>query len=243
MEAKDIGIVVGVVLLIVIALLGFSGVLAGINIAEITSGPSCNMPPIVCQIGTTIGIPSNWLTYEKFIWYALLPITGIWLIIYGFLSEIKIFSDTRINAVLSLVIAFSTIPMGVFVIIVAVMFGLMGMYATLAFFTLFILGVFYLSGAKIRGWKRAWRTYDIAIERTEKEIGHLQKERLKNQKEIEKIEKEMKEGKISKEEGTRLIEELNRKITEIDKRIVGLQEEIKMFKERKKEAKKELEYI
>lgn len=243
MESRNIGIIVGVILLAGISLLGFSGVLAGVNIVEITSGPSCNMPPVVCQIGTTIGIPSNWLTYEKFIWYALLPITGMWLIIYGFLSEIKIFSDTKINAVLSLVIAFSTIPMGVFVIIVAVMFGLMGMYATLAFFVLFILGVFYLSGAKIRGWKRVWRTYDIAMERTEKQIEFLQKEREKKQKEIEKIENQMKKGEISKDEGTRLANKLKREIAEIEKRIVGLKEEIKMFEERKKEAKKELEYV
>jgi hypothetical protein len=51
-------------------------------------------------------IPDEWMTYGGFMQYIIFPFIAVFVVMYGILSEIKIFHNTSVKAVLSLVMAF-----------------------------------------------------------------------------------------------------------------------------------------
>lgn len=111
------------------------------------------MPGQVASILSFVGFPDSMLYMPAFIYYSLIPILAIWLIIYGFLARLQIFNIRWLNLTLSFLIALSTVPLGLFVSIVAMVFGIMGVYATVVFVALFIVGVAYFALASIKGFR------------------------------------------------------------------------------------------
>jgi len=152
-------------------ILGLSGVLyAGVAGPDVT----CDLGTIVCTVGSALGFPAKWLNSSTFLWYSFTPLMGVWLIIFGFLDRIHIFRRNSINGLLSFLIAFSTIPLGVFVIIVSILFSIMGMYSVILFVGLFFIGTYYFAKGYIRGWKRVTQSYDKAITAEQKVIDKYQ---------------------------------------------------------------------
>lgn len=225
------GLLIGFLIFIII--LGFIGA-----VPVIIGEEECNMPSHVCNLGRLVGFPEPWLRYERFLWYGIIPIAGMTLIIYGFISRLGIFGHgrTKLNAALSFIIAFSTIPMGAFTIIVAVMFGILGVYATGIFIGLFIFGMILYAVSVARGWRGDISGEASIFEREifEREIEAKRKEydalravyeaRLKRFKELEK-----KEGIPLGEK-----EELAREVANLGKRVDALR---KIIEERVKELK------
>jgi len=132
-----------------------------INIAEYTKG-DCDFPEGVCRFGTMVGFPSGWLRTDKFIWYAIIPIMGVWLTVYGFMKKIQIFNE-GIMAGLSFIIAFSTIPLGLFVVMVVALYQLMGIYATMGLAILFFVGLFFELRNRIGGMSGEYAAYNQQI--------------------------------------------------------------------------------
>ena len=73
------------------------------------------------------GIPEEWLSMPTFLYFFLIPFVAIWVIVYAFLKQIKIFGEeTKWYRVLSFLVTLSTIPLGFFIKIVAVIFAFAG---------------------------------------------------------------------------------------------------------------------
>jgi len=134
----------------------------------------CTFPDAICRFGMAVGFPSGWLRPETFIWYSILPILGVWLTVYGFMDKIKIF-NSAITAGLSFVIAFSTIPLGLFVIMVASLYQLMGVYATVALAILFFVGIFFDLRDSIGGMSGEYAGYINTMKQNEE----ITKKRIK----------------------------------------------------------------
>ena len=101
-----------------------------------------------------LGIPGDWLFVPAIIYLFFVPFIGIFVIVYGFLGEMRIFpANPRINIVLALVFAFATIPIGAFVKLVSLMFSVLGIYSVGAFGLLFFFGVIYVIIARMGGWE------------------------------------------------------------------------------------------
>jgi hypothetical protein len=132
-----------------------------INIAKYTEG-QCKFPEGVCMFGQAIGFPQGWLAPETFIWYGIIPIMGVWLTIYGFMDKIKIFNGA-ITAGLSFLIAFSTIPLGFFVVMVVALYQLMGIYATIGLVILFLVGTFFSVRNSIGGMSGEYAAFNQQI--------------------------------------------------------------------------------
>ncbi len=100
----------------------------------------------------TIGAPDNWLWIPGIIYLFFVPLLGITVIAYGFLDAMQIFPNINVNLILALVIAFATIPFGVFTKFVMFLFALMGVYSTGAFAFLFFFGVLYVIISRMTTW-------------------------------------------------------------------------------------------
>lgn len=87
---------------------------------------------------------------------------GVWMIIYGFLDRIRIFRSS-INGILALFIAFSMIPLGIFVIIVSLLFSVMGVWSVIMFVGLFFAGTYLYSKGLVGAWRGVYGGYGKAI--------------------------------------------------------------------------------
>jgi flagellar biosynthesis chaperone FliJ len=139
-----------------------------INIQKYTEG-QCEFPEGFCVFGQAIGFPQGWLAPGTFIWYGLIPVMGVWLTIYGFMDKIKIFNGA-ITAGLSFVIAFSTIPLGLFVVMVVALYQLMGIYATIGLAILFLVGVFFEVRNGIGGMSGEYAAYNQQLKQFDADL-------------------------------------------------------------------------
>jgi hypothetical protein len=176
--------IVVMVVILIISLLGFTGVFSGFGGfggGDVTEKP-CNLPGAVCSFGAAIGFPAGWLRTDTFIWYCFIPLAGVWMIIFGFLDKIRIFKGS-INAVLSFLIAFSMIPLGIFVLIVSLLFSIMGVYSVFLFVGLFFIGTILYSRGLIGAWRGIYGGFEKEIQAVDRtianamgEVAHLNKE-------------------------------------------------------------------
>ena len=172
------------------------------------------LPGPLEQVMRLLGTPVNWLTWPGFIWRFLVPFIGVWAIVLGFMRVIGIFrNQPKLEVILSFAIAFMTIPPGWFFVVVNVLFASAGMWATLAFVALFILGVgLYAYKRGIKYWEIGWRASEEFKEFKEIE-GKIKK------LEFEKI-KLMELARKHPDKYPKV--ELNKKLSLIDKQITTL---------------------
>lgn len=200
------------------------------------------MPGFMTPFFRALGFPEDWLWFPAFIYYGIVPLTGVWLILYGFLDQLRIFRREIINGVLAFLIAFSTIPLGLFVSMVALMFGMLGVYATIVFVILAIIGIGFMGGTLIGGWQagaleaRLFSDEERIIIDT---VGKLEDRIKEEEKKADEI---AKNKNIELGAKQRLIEEKDRQIRDLKGQIGALKEKKKDVERRKKLSKKEPSY-
>ena len=122
------------------------------------------LPEIVKKIFVYLGVPKEWAYLPAIIYLFIIPFAAIYTITWAFLTNLKIFGDSKqaMNAykVLAFLIAFSTLPLGYFVRIVQVLFAINGIVGIVVFSAVFILGVLF------RGYGRvSTEYYKTALEK------------------------------------------------------------------------------
>lgn len=95
---------------------------------------------------------------------AILVSIATFVIIYGFLDEIRIFYNKTINLILALTIMFASISSGAFIVIVSRLFRLMGYYGVGIFSMLFFVGVWYYYQKRRAEWQTVAGVYSIYSE-------------------------------------------------------------------------------
>jgi len=131
--------------------------------------------------------PEEWFNSKDIIFYGFIPFTAIWIIIYGFLDRIRIFRRKKLNGLLSFLIAFSTLPMRLFILIVVTLFAIMGVYSVAMFAIIFVIGVFLFSRGIVWTWKKEFGHYDMAVAGVDDQINFLRERVLKIEQDINKI--------------------------------------------------------
>lgn len=105
------------------------------------------------SILTAMGLPDEWMWLPALFYLFIIPFVMIVTIVFGFLREIRIFTQTNgINFILALAIALSTLPLGAFVRMVNTIGATMGMWSVLAFAVMFFVGVFFMTLSRLSGW-------------------------------------------------------------------------------------------
>jgi hypothetical protein len=230
------GIYIGlVILLIVIFAYGYFTV----DWEAILSG-TCEFPEMVCTGLETLGFPSAWLTYRNLIWRCIIPLFGITAIFYGFLSKVGIFSQ-GINIILSFVVSLSTVPIGIFVVFVAVLFSVVGIYSVILFFAMIFL-VFSMIFTRVgmRATAGVFKEMDEQIRKIHKSKDYYGKEIIESKKEINDINKKMKARKIAADVGASMILQEERRIKEAEQMQTTADEKIKQIKDQKKDIQEDI---
>jgi len=58
-----------------------------------------------CSIDKTSCIPESWMTWSGFMQFIIFPFIAVFVVMYGILSEIRIFHEVKVKAILALVMA------------------------------------------------------------------------------------------------------------------------------------------
>ena len=105
------------------------------------------------QVLEILNVPMDWRIFPKVITHVIVPVLSIWVIIYAFLNELRIFRRTRwVNPVLSLLMTISTIPLGLFYIIVNFLFTFSAIWAVIVFVLMFTVGIWLLYKKRTAEW-------------------------------------------------------------------------------------------
>ena len=105
-----------------------------------------------------MGLPAEWGYVPAIIYLFILPFAGIYTIVWAFLETLKIFKQKNINRTLALIITFLTIPVGLFVKMVWVLFSFMGAWSVAIFTATFVVGIFF------KGYGITYKEYYNSIE-------------------------------------------------------------------------------
>jgi len=100
------------------------------------------------------GLPEEAVKFPNIIWRVITPFLSVWLIVYAFMKELRIFRRTRwINGILSLLIVISTIwPLGFFISVVNWLFSFLSIWAVIVFVAMFTVGVYFLYIKRSHEW-------------------------------------------------------------------------------------------
>jgi len=73
---------------------------------QLPSGEDVLKAVIVFIFGDTSGIPDSWMTYGGFMQNIIFPFIAVFVVMYGILTEIRIFHEAKVKAILALIMAF-----------------------------------------------------------------------------------------------------------------------------------------
>ncbi len=231
---KTGAIITGIILLIIVIVFVAGITTQGEKFTPPESTQKTVMPGVLTGVLTSLGFPAEWLYMPAFLYYAIIPLAGVWLILYGFLDQLMIFKEEWINGALSFMIAFSTIPLGAFVSTVAVVFGVLGVYSTVAFVVLAVTGIWFMSSTLFGGW-RAGALEGRLFNEQERAIIN---EKRGEQKKIKELEKQMEEWKKKAESGEVSFEAARKAIKKLGTMTREQRQKIKELEIKEKELEK-----
>jgi hypothetical protein len=137
-------------------------------LAQIGSLSGFDLPK---TIGFIVGDPNiqqnhpEWLTIPNVIYYLIFPFIAIVAVIYGILTEIRIFHSSSVKGILAFVMAGMSLPTGAMITTVYVLYTAGAWVAVVAFGVLFMLGtIFWALG---RGSQLKNELYDIGNKMSE----------------------------------------------------------------------------
>ena len=117
------------------------------------------LPSYASQALEAIGLPSDWMYVPAIIYLFILPFAGIYVLVWAFLIELKIFSNKNVNRLLALIITFMTIPIGWFTKVVILMFAGIGIWSLVIFVAAFVLGILFRGASVARKEYATYTTY------------------------------------------------------------------------------------
>jgi len=239
-------------LFVLIGILVFIAVTSWMEIQDrvkAAEGGPCGFPEAACNFAEAVGFPKSWLQSDAFIWYGIIPMFGMTLIIFGFLDQIKIFNRSSLNFAIAFFAAFSTIPLGGYVILVVVLFQLMGKFSIIVFGFMFFLG--FIAYATRWGTSRVLEGYAYTKRELDKEKKVYDREKKELEKEIKKELKRMEH--VSKhfsgaartqamQPHMERIEQLQDRIRILNGKIYGVKQRRKQAEQDAKRAKREVDF-
>jgi hypothetical protein len=170
-----------------------------------------------------LGFPSNWWNNEYFaFYYGLVPLLGVFMIVYGFLEELRIFRRLRkINVWLAIIITLSTVPLRLYTYLTQFIFGLVGGWSVIIFAIIFAVGTWYYLVYKRGKWGSA-----AAVAQAESDLHKSVRNQLKDLRE----ERRMLVEDLADATGKRF-DELTKRIEKIDDQIRQIRSKKEMVEE------------
>lgn len=158
------------------------------------------LPSPVCSVFKYLAVDERIACYmPAFLYFFLLPFAALFAITWAFLRQLNIFENVGkdISALLAFIIAFMTLPMGVFIIMVSIWFSFLGAFSIAVFVVMFLAGLFF-RGYGYVGEKYHEATYKTGLQALARRIrearGRLETlKNLANQLSLDEIKKQLKD--------------------------------------------------
>lgn len=183
-----------------VSMLSFSGVAS----AQFVSGGD-----IGSTIALYLGVPPEWLYPPELIFNFIVPFLAIFAVVLFFMRAIRIMPyNSKLEAFISFLIAFSTLPTHVFFWLVSVMLQALGYLAFFAFVGLFAIGVAMYTTRKSIGWHQKIQRMNTHHRRIMMLEANLRREIDRMDQREDDIKERMFEENISDSEFNRLEREL-----------------------------------
>jgi hypothetical protein len=106
-----------------------------------------------------IGLPREWGYVPAIIYLFILPFAAVYALAWAFINMLGILPQANVNRILALIIAFLTIPLGLFTKMVWALFGFMGIWSLLIFAAMFIGGAFFRGAGVVSKQYSAFSAY------------------------------------------------------------------------------------
>ncbi|MBD3155475.1 MAG: hypothetical protein GF368_02365 [Candidatus Aenigmarchaeota archaeon] len=103
--------------------------------------------------------------------FVFIPFWGVFAVTFGLLTNLQIFHLKRVNLLLSILFAMSLLYYGALLWLVSLIYTLTGMFTTVAFFVIFVVGVYLFGRKKKSGWEAEIQN----VEDLSKEIKRVRK--------------------------------------------------------------------
>jgi len=117
------------------------------------------LPGPAVQALTMLGLPAEWGYVPAVIYLFILPFAAIYTLFWAFLTSLGMFHQPNVNRILSLIVAFLTIPVGWFTKMVWALFAFMGGWSVAVFAVMFIAGIFFRGAGIVAKEYSAFRVF------------------------------------------------------------------------------------
>lgn len=192
----------------------------------------CTLHPTACNILESIGFPAGIINGNLIFTYGILPLIGIFIIVYGFLDLFRIFGKNKwVEGALALVISLSTLPLGLFTIIVSTIFGLLGVYSVAAFGIMFIGGLIFAISGFFEGAESAIK------KRMMEKIGYYEDIVRNTERDLKDLSRRYEAGEITESEYLLQKADILREHDEYVKLVSSQKAKLKRLEKRMKEQK------
>jgi len=128
-------------------------------------------------VSSIIGVESDWLTFPAVIYNVIVPFIAFFAVTLGLLRELRIYrNQPNIEMVLAFIIAFSTLPLGVFAFVVTWSLLAMGFFAYGIFIFLFFVGGYFFTRNRLSGYRGEGdpaKAYKSSLEHITKELTRI----------------------------------------------------------------------
>jgi len=197
--------------------------------------------------------PPIGLSPKEIVYLYIIPFVGTFAIVLGLLTKVGIFDKMpKINMILAFLFALSLLYTGTMLKIARFLYGFGAFTATIAFFVLFLIGIWMHGKKKIYGTesKPGWKRQYTDMEGSAKELKKNQKTLEEKGKKLDYVKKRLREinSRIERMAGSpeakkRLIatkSKLEQEKVDLEDRVTKLKEAVKTIAQNVREAAEEV---
>jgi len=193
---------------------------------------------------TYLNIPAEFATFPNVLYFVFIPFLGTFTIIWGILTNLRIFRLNKVNIILSFLFALALLYSTVLTTITFFLFNIGGVFGVIAFFILFFVGTILYSRGMIYGWRGFYGSFDRAISE-QKKLKDVYRNRL-NENRIQYYDALHQRGRyrnIGEAAAQAAMMRLEMQASELRKMIAACDAQIASFKHDRKYSKKVLKRI
>ena len=184
--------------------------------------PALASASLVDMFSRSLGIPGGY-SIKDLIYLYVIPFVGTFVIVFGLLSKTGIFDNKKINIILAFLFGLALLYTGTMLKLAQFLYKFGAFTSTLAFFALFLIGIWMYGKKKVYGTKEkpGWRRQYADMERGAKDLKSSQKSLQSSEKRLDYVKKRLRD-----------IQSRLRRIQSPDakKRLVGMEAKLKKEK-------------
>jgi hypothetical protein len=171
--------------LVLAAIFSFTLLFPLVYAQQIIGTAGTNLRPWVEFIVGRTDWPDEFMLWPNIVYYLILPFMAIVAVVYGIMTDLRIFTNQYVKIVLSVAMTGMTLPSGILITAVMTLYSIGASFAAIAFGVVFIVGVifwaagrFMFFGYGIKGQAEYGKQNAKLLKGIDQELGHIRRRLL-----------------------------------------------------------------